>query len=165
MSTRSQSNIYFAVMHGNPHSFILSWLTKLFTGSTAFHAGFVDLGTYTLTDMHNKIRVAEWPLYNPPKYEVHLYPAHMVTREGLSKLCEIHKDEKYGNVDYIGFGFRWFYKLINHAIPDFSGTICSEMVAEWANDFGYKFPTRPVLSPGELEEYLVNKLKLERYIP
>ena len=165
MPTKSASDIYFAIMHGNPRSFILSWLTKFFTGSTAFHAGFVDLSNHTLTDMNKTVRVIAWPLYNPPKYDVRLYPAHTVTREGLAKLCEIHKDEKYGNVDYIGFGLRWFYKLINHVMPDFGGTICSEMVAEWANTFGYKFPTRPVLSPGELEGYIVKELKLERYIP
>jgi len=165
MSSKSQSDIYFAIIHGNPSNFMPAWLTRIFTGSPAFHAGFVDLGNRTLTDMHKTVRVVQWPRYSAPKYDVHLYPAHTVTREGLAKLCVIYKDEKYGNVDYIGFGLRWFYKLINHAMPDFGGTICSEMVAEWANTFGYKFPTRPVLSPGELEDYIVKELKLERYIP
>lgn len=163
-NTVSKSGIYFFIVHANPKTFTPSFFTNMFTGSSAFHSGFVDLNKSELIDMNTTVRVLSWPRWPQPKYEMHLYPADLIERSDLDMLIKQNEKEGYGYLDYIGFGLRWLYNLFGLNISDFKGTICSEMVSEWANACGYNFPVKPVLSPGGLERHIVEVLKLPRFL-
>lgn len=162
--SHSRSGIYFFILHGKPNKMWPAFFTNVFTGKPAFHAGFVDLNKNELIDMYKNVRVASWPRYFGDKYDIRLYPADLIDRAGLDELIEKNKNEGYGYLDYLSFGIRWLANLVHVYPPDFRGTICSELVSEWANTFGYDFPVKPVLSPTGLERYIVEVLRLPRFM-
>ena len=157
------NQIYFAFIHGDAKSFMPAFLTKLFTKSECFHCGFVDLSDNTLIDMNLLPRKTNWPCYVKPCYAT-LYPvtSMFLNRSFLEYCLKYRSRTVYGFMDYLMFGFRWFYKLIGRPVPDSKGDICTAMVVNWANASGfYQIPSNKIYSPGELEEYIRDVLKLK----
>lgn len=99
-------------------------LTKFFTGCYAYHTVWVDEEAGLMYDMNMIRRRRYWPRYNAD--EVLLFDFPEVTREYLEE--KLTSDSNgYGYLDYILFGFRWFYHLIGKPTRNQSGVICSEM--------------------------------------
>lgn len=169
--TDPNSTIFFVFIHAKPNQFVPAFLTKLFSGSTAFHCGFLDESDMTFFDMNKIPRKCVWPRYRTPKW-VTAYPAKNITRTGLEHLLRTRSQIGYGYLDYLAFGWRRLLESIGidtkggdgkveAIIPNFKGEICSEMLVDWANLLGYNIPTLNVMSPGELEDYLKCVLGLE----
>lgn len=131
-----------------------SALTKLVTGSTCYHVGFTD--GVKFWDMNLLRRRRVWPLY--PDDHVILAPCPVpVSAEYLEGKLETD-GARYGIVDYVLFGLRWFYRLIGKRVRNAPGTICSEMVADdlAANGWAVRFDEVP--SPADLELLLLGRL-------
>ena len=153
MSTR----IHLAIIHADPERKLSARLTQLFTGSTAYHCGFV-VDEANFFDMHWRPRVSNWPRYdNSPEKSVNFYPVPGMTVDGL--LASFHRDanERYGVLDYLWFGPRFLLRKLPHLIgastPNMRGLICSELCARWMRDQGIDAPIKPVPSPADLERW------------
>lgn len=125
-------------------------LTKIFTGSHAYHIGFVDLDANKFYDMNLLFRRRLWPHY--PMDNVKLYQCPVpVTRETLE--CELDtSDDHYGVWDYASFLFKgWFSTR-----PSFKGAICSEKVEKILVKCGWFSPfVSFVPSPADFERVLI----------
>lgn len=139
-----------AIIHAPAERKLSARLTKLFTGSTAYHCGFVDEATGTFYDMSWLPRKTHWPRYNPPKW-VNLYPVPNLTAEHCEEYLKRDSHIKYGVMDYVLFGLRPIYHLFGKSTRNAGGWICSEMCAEWLRRVGYDAPVEPVPSPADLE--------------
>lgn len=145
-----------AIIHAPADKRISAWLTQLFTGSTAYHCGFVDESDGTFFDMNLLPRKVAWPRYAPPKW-VNLYPVPMLTRAQCEAYLKIDGSVRYGVMDYILFGLRPLYHLFGKSTRNAGGMICSEMCAVWLERSGYDAPTEPVPSPADLEAWARNQ--------
>lgn len=124
-------------------------LTKLFTGSYAYHVGFVDTERTKFYDMNLLFRRRTWPHY--PAADVTLYYCPVaVTADDLEWWLD-HDDDWYGVLDYLSFGLK---KLLPGIRTSFKGAICSEKVWQilqfkgWAQEFEF------VPSPADFEKIL-----------
>lgn len=133
---------------------ISSRLTKLFTGSTAYHIGFTDGNKFW--DMHFIRRRRLWPLYPPARIIVIDCPANITADYLDYKLdtCE----EWYGIWDYLLFGLRPLYHLFGKSTRNASGVICSEMVALDLAACGWQHQFASVPSPADLEQALLGRV-------
>ena len=147
-----------AFIHANPSEKFSARLTKLFTGSTAYHCGFVDESDGTFFDMSVMVRKTHWPRYHPPVKWVEMYDAPLLTRECCEKLLKAYSDERYGYIDYILFGLRPIYHFFGQSTRNAGGLICSEMCAQWLTEAGYLPPLKPVPSPADLERWAMTTL-------
>lgn len=172
--TQALSTIHFVFIHAPAKSFIPALLTKAFTGSTAFHCGFLDTKDNTFFDMYKIPRKCIWPRYRAPKY-ITAYRAPLMTREHLEYFIKRDSSISYGYLDYLAFGIKkvlstlGFTTDVNEGhievkLPNFRGRICSELLTAWAAQVGYVIPEDVVMSPGELELYVENTLKLEKVV-
>lgn len=142
-----------AIIHADPEQKLSARLTLLFTGSTAYHCGFVDETDGTWFDMSWLPRKAAWPRYLPPVKWVNLYHVPNLTRAHCEALLKRDSDIKYGVADYLLFGLRPLYHLVGKSTRNASGMICSEMCALWLREAGYETPVNPVPSPADLERW------------
>ncbi len=147
-----------AFIHADPSEKFSARLTKLFTGSTAYHCGFVDESDGTFFDMAVMARKTYWPRYHPPVKWVVSYDTPMLTRAMCEDLLKAYSDERYGYIDYILFGLRPIYHLFGKSTRNAGGLICSEMCAQWLMKAGYQPPVNPIPSPADLERWAVTTL-------
>lgn len=147
-----------AIIHADPKDKLSARLTLWFTGSTAYHCGFVDETDGTWFDMSWLARKAAWPRYLPPKW-VNLYELPGLTREDCEAFLKRDSDIKYGVIDYLLFGLRPLYHLVGKSTRNASGMICSEMCALWLREVGHPAPIQPVPSPADLERWAITNLQ------
>ena len=119
-------------------------LTKLFTGCYAYHTIWVDEELGFMYDMNKLRRKRRWPRYKQD--EVLLFDFPQVTREYLEE-ATLTDDTTYGYLDYILFGFRWFYHLIGKPTRNAGGQICSEVTNKDLWKCGVKTPWNPKDAP------------------
>lgn len=142
-----------AVIH-NTHSF-LGKITNFFTGSYAYHIGFVDEEEGYIYDMYLLRRRRSWPHYGS-EVEVTMYSCPEVTKEYLEWQLT-HDENTYGFIDYILFGLRPLYHLVGRTTRNAKGKICSEQVNDDLRSCGVQTPFRPddeVPSPADMERWL-----------
>lgn len=141
------------IVFGNGFS---SKLTKLFTGSTAYHT--VWKTDDFIYDMHLIRRRRALSTYATK--DVHYYDFPNVTTKYLEE--QLSSDEStYGWIDYLLFGLRPFYHLIGRSTPNAKGTICSEMINADLLACGYHTPWSPLdapPSPGDLSDWLIKSV-------
>lgn len=142
-----------AIIHAPADKKLSAWLTQFFTGSTAYHCGFVDEATGTFYDMSWLPRKTRWPRYSPPKW-VNLYEVPNLTAADCEKFLKDDSEITYGWMDYVLFGIRPLYHLFGKSTRNAGGWICSEMCAVWLDRVGYLVPMSPVPSPADLEEWI-----------
>lgn len=141
-----------ALIHAPADKKVSAWLTKAFTGSTAYHCGFVDESDGTFFDMHLLPRKTHWPRHNAPKW-VNLYDVPNLTREHCEQFLKQDSEQTYGWKDYILFGLRPIYHLFGLSTRNAGGWICSELCAEWLRRVGYETPGGLVPSPADMEAW------------
>ena len=146
-----------AFIHADPANHFSARLTKWFTGSTAYHCGFVDELSGTLFDMHLLPRKCDWPRYAAPKWVV-LYEVPGLTRAACEGFLQRDSIHTYGWIDYLLFGLRPLYHLVGKSTRNAGGLICSEMCALWLRNVGYEVPFDPVPSPADLERWASENL-------
>lgn len=137
----------------NP-SKISGLLTKLFTGSYAYHVGFVDTEHGKFYDMNLLFRRRLWPHY--PEHTVKFYRCPVeVTGEMLEHELDTSEDW-YGVLDYFAFGFK---KLFAGKRPSFKGETCSEKVEQILVKAGWESPFKGFTpSPADFEGVLEENL-------
>lgn len=104
-------------------------LTKLFTGSYAYHIGFLDEESDTFYDMHLLVRKISWKAKKYKDYTLH---ACELTVDDCD--CYLKRDSlniRYGVLDYMLFALRPIYHLFGKSTRNAEGWICSEMVNVW----------------------------------
>lgn len=153
-----------AIIHAPAGKKISAWLTKLFTGDTSYHCGFVDESDGTFFDMHLLPRKTHWPRYAVPKW-VNLYDVPKLTRADCEEFLKRDSEQTYGWKDYILFGLRPLYHLFGKSTRNAGGMICSEMCAIWLARVGYDAPTSPVPSPADVERWAVSNDSAQREEP
>lgn len=148
-----------AIIHANPDDKFSARLTLWFTGSTAYHCGFVCEETGTFYDMNLLPRKLHWPRYNPPKW-VMLYDVPGLTRDHCEEYLREDSTITYGWMDYVLFGLRPLYHLLGKSTRNAGGMICSEMCAVWMRRAwpGCDVPMNPVPSPADLERWALKSL-------
>ncbi len=152
-----------AFIHAHPSKRFSAWLTKIFTGSTAYHCGFVDEAEGTFFDMHLLPRKVDWPRYQKQGYWVELYDIPGLSREMCEKFLQRDSIYKYDFVDYFLFALRPIYHFFGKSTRGAKGLICSRMCGKWAKDAGYDAPFDPSPSPGDLERWAM--IHLAKSIP
>lgn len=153
-----------AIIHAPASKFFMARLTKFFTGSTAYHSGFVDEATGTFYDMDLLPRKCPWPRYSAPKYAV-LYDVPLLTREHCEAFLKQDSREGYGYWDYLLFALRPIYHLFGKSTRNAKGIICSELNAIWLNRVGYNVPMDEVPSPKDMEDWALNNLSANVAVP
>lgn len=133
-------------------------LTKLFTGSFAYHVGWICEAEDKFYDMHLIRRRRVWSEEKTGRdYILRDFP--MVTHDYL----ELQLDEDintYGVIDYVMFAFRPIYHLFGKSTRNASGVICSEMCNYDLIRCGYKTPWKvidEVPAPADFEKWLKDK--------
>lgn len=144
-----------AIIHGDPSTKLSARLTLWWTGSTAYHCGFVDEADGTFFDMSLLPRKIAWPRYFPPVKWVVLYDVPGLTREHCEAFLKQDSTIHYGVADYLLFGIRPLYHLLGKSTRNAGGMICSEMCAVWLSRVGYRAPLVPVASPFDLETWAI----------
>lgn len=147
-----------AIIHANPSDKFSARLTLWFTGSTAYHCGFVDESDETWFDMSWLPRKTAWPRYFEPKW-ANLYDVPGLTRAECEEYLKADSDVKYGFLDYILFGIRPLYHLFGKSTRNASGMICSEMCHLWLKRAGYEIEFDAVPSPKDLEDWAIKELQ------
>lgn len=153
-----------AIIHAPAGKKLSAWLTQFFTGSTAYHCGFVDESDGTFFDMSWLPRKTHWPRYAVPKW-VNLYDVPKLTRADCEEFLKRDSEQTYGWKDYILFGLRPLYHLFGKSTRNAGGMICSEMCAIWLARVGYDAPTSPVPSPADVERWAVSNDSAQREEP
>lgn len=146
-------------IHAHPADKLSARLTLWFTGSTAYHVGFVCEETGTFYDMNLLPRKLAWPRYNPPKWTTS-YSMPKLTREMCEENLKRDSTITYGWLDYLLFGLRPIYHLFGQSTRNAGGMICSEMCALWLREAGYDAPVDPVPSPADLERWAFDRCQL-----
>lgn len=124
-------------------------LTSLFTGSPAYHIGFVDLENNKFYDQNLLFRRRWWPHYKADHVRMYECPV-LVSSEYLENRLDTDTDT-YGVFDYLSFAFKgWLFK----SRPSFKGSICSEKVEQILMDNGWKSPFKWTPSPADFEKVL-----------
>jgi hypothetical protein len=125
-------------------------LTRFFTGSPAYHIGFVDTEAGKFYDQNLLFRRRLWPHYADQHVKLYQCPV-LLSRDDLEHQLDTRTDW-YGVMDYLFFGLR---KLIPTATHSFKGAICSEVVDDILKAHGWKSPFENVPSPADFEGVLV----------
>lgn len=125
------------------------WLTRIFTGSPAYHIGFVDEDNFKFYDQHLIFRRRIWPHYHADTVTMYDCPVSVTTAD-LEHWLDT-SDDWYGVLDYMFFAIR---KLFPNANRSFKGSICSETVNNilLAHGWSYRFASTP--SPADFEKVL-----------
>jgi hypothetical protein len=123
-------------------------LTRFFTGSPAYHIGFVDTERGKFYDMNLLFRRREWPHYDADQYRLYQCPVDL-TADDLEWWLDTDNDW-YGVLDYLAFVFK---KLLPNR-PSFKGAICSEKVEEILKWKGWISPFDWTPSPADFEREL-----------
>lgn len=132
----------------NPHK-ISGKLTRIFTGSYAYHIGFVDLERQKFYDMNLLFRRRKWPHY--PDETVKLYHCPVTISAAMLEAELDESEEAYGVMDYLSFSVK---KLFPKR-PSFKGAICSEKVEQiLVRRGGWVSPFEFVPSPADFEQVL-----------
>lgn len=147
-----------AFIHAEPSKHFSARLTEFFTGSTAYHCGFVDEAAGAFFDMNLLPRKCDWPRYDEPGKWVELYEVPGLTREICERLLQRDSVHRYGFVDYLLFGLRWAYHLVGKSTRNAGGLICSELCALWLREVGFDAPAEPVPSPADLVRWASENL-------
>lgn len=127
-----------------------SILTKIFTGSTCYHAFFVDEVAGKMYDMHLIRRRRTWPHY-PDDRQIILADCPVdVPADYLEHMLDID-EATYGWRDYLLFALRPLYHLFGRSTRNAGGVICSEMVADDLIALGWPVRFTEVPSPADLE--------------
>lgn len=124
-------------------------LTRLFTGSPAYHIGFVDTVRGKFYDMNLLFRRREWPHYSPEHVRLYACPVDL-TAADLEWWLDTDEDW-YGMFDYLSFGIK---KLIPGARMSFKGAVCSEKVWQILKWKGWALSFDGVPSPADFEKVL-----------
>jgi hypothetical protein len=148
-----------AIIHADPAHKLSSRLTLFWTGSTAYHCGFVDESDGTFFDMNLTPRKVKWPRYDEPHKWVNLYDADRITRADCELYLRDDGAERYGVKDYLLFGLRPIYHLAGQSTPNAAGIICSELMQKWLHRVGYIIDMGEVMSPAALELWAVEWLR------
>lgn len=135
-------------------------LTKFWTGSYAYHCGFVDIASDTFYDMHWLPRKSSW-LEHGYK-DVQLFEVDLTVSE-----CEVglKRDSKfiYGWRDYTLFAIRKLYHMFGQSTVNANGIICSELCNNWLwLNKAHSTPFNPLgepPSPADLERFF-NTIKI-----
>ena len=123
---------------------------RFFTGSPAYHIGFVDTERGKFYDMNLLFRRRLWPHYKAEHVTMYECPVN-VTTEMLEYELDTSEDW-YGVWDYLAFGFK---KLFSKGRPSFKGAICSEKVEQILVKAGWHSPFEKfVPSPADFEKAL-----------
>lgn len=142
----------------NQHSW-MGKLTKIFTGSYAYHAGWICEAEDKFYDMHLIRRRRIWSKERIDR-EYRLYDFPFVTYNYLEMMNDIDINT-YGFIDYILFAVRPVYHLFGKSTRNMHGVICSEMCNWDLIRCGYTTPfsaTTEPPSPADLEKW-INILK------
>lgn len=132
------------------------WLTKLFTGSFAYHVFIVDEENGKMYDMHLLLRRRKWPHYDE-NTEIKLVESPVaISSEYMEHLIET-SDDVYGWKDYLLFGMRPIYHLFGMSTRNKDGVICSEMVYNVLRTHGWPVKFTEVPSPADLELFLLKE--------
>ena len=123
-------------------------LTKFFTGSPAYHIGFVDLERGKFYDMNLLFRRRLWPHYKPEHFKLYKCPIDL-TADDLERWLDTDEDW-YGVLDYVAFALK---KLLPNR-PSFKGAICSEKVEQILIAKGWESPFNWMPSPADFEREL-----------
>jgi len=146
------------VVFSNCNKF-LGKLTKLFTGSYAYHVGWLCEEEDKLFDMHLTRRRRVWSNYKNDKTSYIFYDFPFVTYNYLEHMLETD-DSVYGVFDYALFALRPIYHLFGKSTRNNRGVICSEMCNWDLIRCGYKTPW-PVIqgppSPADIERWMINR--------
>ena len=124
-------------------------LTRFFTGSPAYHIGFVDTEHGKFYDQNLLFRRRLWPHYGDQGVKLYKCPV-LVSRDDLEGELDTREDW-YGVLDYLFFGLR---KMVPSATHSFKGAICSEVVEEILKKCGWQSPFLNVPSPADFEQVL-----------
>ena len=146
-------------IHAPPDKKLSAKLTKWFTGSTAYHCGFVDEKDGTFFDMNLTPRKVPWPRYSAPAW-VTEYEVPKLKRKHCEEFLKVDGAIRYSVADYLLFGLRPLYHLFGKSTRNATGMICSEMCASWLYRVGYVDAlTQEVPSPAVLEAWADLNLK------
>jgi hypothetical protein len=148
-----------AIIHADPKRKLSARLTLWWTGSTAYHCGFVDESDGTLFDMNLIARKVPWPRYFPPIKWVVLYEVPGLTRAQCEAWLRRDSVQRYSVMDYLRFALRPLYHLFGKSTRNASGLICSELCALWLSELGLDPPIDPIPSPAALEAWARVALK------
>lgn len=154
-----------AIIHADPARKLSARLTRFWTGSTAYHCGFVDDDPgqedgATFFDMNLLPRKVSWPRYHGPDKWVLLFDAPLLTRAQCERLLRRDGAVRYGVADYCLFALRPLYHLLGKSTRNAGGLICSELCTQWLSDAGYlNLPLHPVPSPADLEAWAREHLR------
>lgn len=130
-------------------------LTKIFTGSYAYHVAWVCEKEDKSFDMHLIRRRRLWSKLKINKTYIE-YDFPMVTFEYLDWRNDTDTST-YGFVDYLLFALKPFYHLFGKSTRNKNGKICSEMINDDLRVCGYTTPWRIVdapPSPADIERWL-----------
>lgn len=135
-------------------------LTKFWTGSYAYHCGFVDEASDTFYDMHWNPRCTTWTEHGYK--DVKFFDVN-ITLEDCARYRIKDRDITYGWRDYTLFALRPFYHLIGKSTRNGGGMICSEMVNNWLWDKNIRAtpfsPMQEPPSPADLDRFF-NKITI-----
>lgn len=148
------AGVKLVLIHAPADKKLSAWLTQFWTGSTAYHCGFVDESDGTFFDMNLLPRKVVWPRYGPPKW-INEYDMPQITRAMCEDYLKRDGSVRYGVGDYIMFGLRPIFHWFGKSTPNVGGMICSEMCSVWLNRAGYDAPIVPVQSPADLELWAI----------
>jgi len=123
-------------------------LTNFWTGSPAYHIGFVVDGKFY--DQNLLFRRRLWPHYPAENFKMYDCPVE-VTVADLEYELDTSEDW-YGVMDYIAFAWR---KILPGTRVSFKGVICSEKVEQILQRKGWRSPFSAVPSPADFEKVLI----------
>lgn len=136
---------------------IMGKLTRIFTGTYAYHVGWICEEQDKFYDMNLIRRRRIWSIENVGRtYTLHDFP--LVTHDYLEMMNDTDTNT-YGFVDYVLFAIRPLYHLFGKSTRNAHGVICSEMCNWDLIRCGYKTPFRIIdepPSPADLEQWLNN---------
>jgi hypothetical protein len=106
---------------------IYGFLTRLFTGCSAGHIGFLCEGSGWCYDMFLMRRRRKWPVADNRKLAIFESPVEVPEQYLIDKILD-SGSEYYGFIDFLLFALRPFYRLVGRPVRNHDGIICSEMV-------------------------------------
>lgn len=136
-------------------------LTRFWTGSYAYHIGFVDVATDTFYDMHWTPRKTSWSAHKYKDFNFYICDLSKDDCEAYMKADSLK--QRYGWKDYVLFALRPCMHFFGYSTINAGGWICSEMVNEWlwrkqekSTPFLLNLPPP---SPADFEDWLHDKVQ------
>ncbi len=143
---------------------LTGYLTKIFTGSYAYHVGWVCEDNDKFYDMNLIRRRRIWSTEKVDR-DYLLFDFPLVNAEYLEFKTDTDT-ATYGFIDYVLFAIRPLYHLFGKSTRNANGVICSEMCNDDIIACGYKTPwsvQNEPPSPGDLAEWLNNIEKMQQF--